>query len=46
MIKSFVDKIPQSCRIAIFGAGNAGRGLRKYIKQLVAIRSCWFETIT
>ena len=31
MIKSFIEKIPQNSRIAIFGAGNAGKGLKNYI---------------
>lgn len=31
MIKDFVDKIPNNSRIAIFGAGNAGKGLKNYI---------------
>ena len=33
MIKSFVKQIPYNSKISIFGAGFAGRGLRKYIEE-------------
>lgn len=33
MIKSFVEQIPHNSKISIFGAGFAGRGLRKYIEE-------------
>lgn len=33
MIKSFVEKIPPNSKIAIFGAGFAGCGLKRYIDE-------------
>ena len=33
MIKNFVDQIKKDLKIAIFGAGYAGIGLKKYMEK-------------
>lgn len=32
-VKRFVEQVSQNCRVAIYGAGNAGCGLKKYIDE-------------